>query len=40
MSNPAMIQAMTNPRVVQALGQIQQATEVLRTEAPQLFDMM
>jgi ubiquilin len=39
MSNPAAQQAMTNPRVMAALQQIQQASEVLRTEAPELFRM-
>ncbi|KAI6178173.1 hypothetical protein M3Y98_00472100 [Aphelenchoides besseyi] len=35
--NPATL---TNPRVLNALRQIQQATEVLRTEAPELVNMM
>ncbi|KAI6202864.1 hypothetical protein M3Y94_00490000 [Aphelenchoides besseyi] len=35
--NPAIL---TNPRVLNALRQIQQATEVLRTEAPELVNMM
>jgi len=39
MQNPQTIQAMTNPRVLQALQQMQEAMQVLRTEAPQLFDI-
>lgn len=37
MTNPQMLQAMTNPAVINALQQIQQATQVLRQEIPQLF---
>ncbi|KAL3080296.1 hypothetical protein niasHS_012401 [Heterodera schachtii] len=37
MTNPQMLQVMSNPRVVAALQQIQQASQVLRQEAPQLF---
>lgn len=37
MTNPQMLQAMSNPRVIGALQQIQQATQLLRQEVPQLF---
>lgn len=37
MQNPQMLQAMTNPRVLQAIMQIQQAMQVLHREAPGLF---
>lgn len=39
MQNPQMIQAMMNPRVLQAIQQINEAMQILRTDAPQLFDM-
>ena len=35
-SRPEMQTAMTNPRVIEAIRQIQQGTETLRREAPEL----
>ncbi|CAD5206830.1 unnamed protein product [Bursaphelenchus okinawaensis] len=39
-SNPAVLRSMTNPRVMQALSQIQQSMQVIQTEAPELFSQM
>uniref|UniRef100_A0A915DHZ4 UBA domain-containing protein n=1 Tax=Ditylenchus dipsaci TaxID=166011 RepID=A0A915DHZ4_9BILA len=40
LSNPGAMQAMTNPRVMQAFQQIQQAYQVIREEAPQLLSTL
>lgn len=40
MTNPQMLEAMTNPRVAQAFQQIQQSFEVIRQEAPQLLNIL
>ena len=37
MQNPAFQEAVTNPRVMQALMQIQQGMQQLQTEAPDLL---
>uniref|UniRef100_A0A1I7U6U3 Ubiquitin-like domain-containing protein n=1 Tax=Caenorhabditis tropicalis TaxID=1561998 RepID=A0A1I7U6U3_9PELO len=40
MGDPSMMQAMRNPRVVEAFRQIQEGFQTLRREAPQLMNMM
>lgn len=35
--NPETVQAMTNPRVIEAIQQIQNGMETLRREAPHLL---
>ncbi|CAJ0578293.1 unnamed protein product, partial [Mesorhabditis spiculigera] len=37
---PQMMQAMTNPRVMEALEMIRRSLEILRTEAPQIYSQM
>ncbi|CAD5210020.1 unnamed protein product [Bursaphelenchus xylophilus] len=39
-ANPNVLRSMTNPRVMQALSQIQQSMHVIQTEAPELFGQM
>lgn len=38
MSNPDMVQAMMNPRVIQAMNNIRTSLDVIRTEAPGMFN--
>ena len=39
MQNPQVRAALTNPRVIQAVQQIQAGIQTLQTEAPQLMPM-